>query len=1164
MGDAPRLDTLFHRDPTRDLEEVQKVGATDQAERDVEEFCETESARRVLERLSGVVSKSPAVRDPRFLYLHATFGSGKTHLLKLISYATGQTKAPASVVSDLSTRFEGFQHLRTAIEEAPTDRFVPVFLNLLDRDASAEPPIPVLIYEAIGSRLGYPTDPRWLLEFLLRLEEEAPETDVWAHLQDQEVGGRGLLDDRGRIRTWLYEAVPPVLGEAGVSCTQEEIQTWIGAAENAVSGGAFGAEDLRDRVEQVQSLLSRRSGQPTELLIGLDEIALFIGDERSRYEELRQAMRALIDGPNPVVLGTGQWALKTVHDDFVGDPDPEAWYSQEVQLEGADTETVVRRRWLQKKSQRRGEVEGAIAAMPDPPGALANGADSREDAVAAYPLRPGDLHWIREAMQSLLTGGRGAATEHIQGRALLVLVRALFVRRGWAKQELEAVVPWPDLFAVLQSETNLVPTWAEELLSRLAASAQDVGSPVEAVARTVFLLNKAEVPATEAAITYLLLDRVDASIEKRRTTVQKALGWLDDNNYVFEETDGQSATYRLLTEQEVSVAEKVAERAEKISYPRLRSTIMEWIREAGSLLMAPENRQEVAVGGERGVPLTFYYSILESVPDPSDEASTVALRILVEAEGEDSQIEDWVEKNAKGTSLEDGLIVVRLPPNFEQRLRRNIARSDVLQNETRHFPDLKSDQLQEQQSLRRRLRSALDDAQVVDAQSDKQFGTYADGLAPFVAEEVVGRKFPERRALARPLQPIDDGTVLARFFRGDAEWPLSDADARMLGIDVAGHGFGEGGWAQEFWSVAKDLASGTLLDGDQVLAMIEQRGGAFLGTSVEALQALLLVLATSETMQLRQGGTLVRDPKEMGRALRTKTQIRRLTIRLEPPPDRDEARRLRVVYRLLTGSEDTPDDTAEIVAEIVEWAQAHAGEVQSVQQFVDRNFENVAIQALTSRLKQAAASPSSVDAAAFAGETAEVEAKSFRRAYRLCLGEASGLWEQFVEARGELTTSAPMATLTQVLEDVTQQQEVPEPSEIGALVRLCDHFDLWQRFVETRDELVASAPTASVTQELREINLGQEIPEPSTVRSLIQKAEKYQKQDGPGEGGEGEGKGNGTSEGNGSGVGNESGGGGGESGSDGPDEMKKRLENLCKRLDQEAEGRIVLIEGGQK
>ncbi len=1105
MGDAPRLDTLFHRDPTRDLEEVQKVGATEQAERDVEEFCETASARRVLDRLSEIVTKHPAGRDPRFLYLHATFGSGKTHLLKLISYATGQTSAPASVVSDLSTRFEGFQHLRTAIEEATTDRFVPVFLNLLDRDASAEPPIPVLIYEAIGDRLGYPTDPLWLLEFLLRLEETAPETDLWSQLQNKQVEGRELLDDRGRIRTWLYEAVPPVLAEAGAPCSQDDVKTWIETAEDTVADDAFGAEDLRDRVEQVQALLSRRHDAPTELLIGLDEIALFIGDERSRYEELQRTMRALIDGPNPVVLGTGQWGLKTVHGDFVGDPDPDAWYSQEVQLKGADTEVIVRRRWLQKKSQMKDEVQDALASMPDPPDTLTNGTASTEDAIAAYPLRPGDLHWIREAMQSLLTGGRGAATEHIQGRALLVLVRALFVRRGWAEKRLGAVVPWPDLFAVLQSETNLVPTWAEELLSRLEASAQDVEAPVEAVAQTVFLLNQATVPATKAAITYLLLRRVDDSPEERQAAVGEALGWLDDNNYVFEESDDEPVSYRLLTEQEVSVAEKVEERADTISYPTLRSTIKEWMRESGSLLAAQGNRQEVDVGEERGVPLTIYYSILESIPDPSDQANTVALRVLVEAADGDSQVDAWREKNEKSPSLEDGLIALQLPPNFERRLRRNVATDRVLENETRHFPELKSDHLREQRALREALRTALDDARVVDAQSDKHYGTYADGLKPFVAQEVVPRKFPERRSLTRPLQPIDDGPILARFFRGDDEWPLSDADARTLGVDTTSHEFGGDGWKTEFWSVAQDRSSGGLLDGDQVLAMIEQRGGAFLGTSVEALQALLLALATSETIQLRRDGGLVRDPAEMGRALRTKTQIRDLTIRLEPPPDRDAARRLRTVHDLLTDRDTTPDDTAAIADEIVEWAQAHAGEVQSVQQFVEQAFENVAIQTLTELLKQAAADPSSVDAAAFSEENIKTEADSFRRAYRFRLGDQTDLWEQFVEERDDLTANAPMEKVTRKLESATKET-IPDPGTIRSLLQDVQAY---------RERQKKKAKDSGEDEDFETDE--DEIPETDW--------EDFTK----------------------------------KFGSDDTEETKERLETLIDRLNEEAEGRIVLI-----
>jgi len=1108
MADSSRLKTIFHRDPTRPLEEVQKVNATGQAERDVEEFCETDSARRVLTELGETLKQDPRHRDARFLYLHATFGSGKTHLLKLIGYATGQTDVPESVVNGLSTRFEGFQRLRQAMEEAPADRFVPVFLNLLDRDASAEPPIPVLIYEAIGTELGYPTDPRWLLEFLFQLEQKAAGADVWTRLQEKTVQGRSLLDDRGRMRTWLYKAVPAVMDDIGASCTEEEVRSWIEDAEKTAADDAFGAEALRDRVEAAQSLLSERGGAPTELLIGLDEIALFIGDDRSRYDELRETMRALIDGPNPVVLGTGQWGLRGVHSAFVGgELDPDAWYSQEVKLEGADTEEIVRRRWLQKKSDRASDVRSAVESIPDAPDSFPGGSASGDDVVAAYPLRPGDLHGIREAMQSLLTTGRGAATEHIQGRALLVLVRALFVRQGWAENELGDLVPWSDLFAVLRSETNLVPTWAEELLSRLEAESEEAEAPVQAVARTVFLLNEADIRATEEAITHALLRHVGEDMEERRGAVRNALKVLDKKKYVFEESDEDPTWYRLLTEQEVSVAEKVAEKADMIAYPRLRSTIMDWLREYGDLLTAQGNRQEVNLEGERGVPLTFYYTVLGSVPQPPDHPDTVALRVLVGVDGMEEDIQDWTSHNGQNAIREDGLIAVELPPNFEEQLRRYVATGDVLKSETRAFQDLRSDRLREKQALREQLRTALDEAQIIDARSTQPRGAFAGGLAPFITEEVVPEKFPRRRALTRALQPIDDGPTLAAFFREEGDWPLSEADARTLGVDLSGHAFGEDSWKDKFWTAAEDRTSGKIIGGDQVIAMIEQRGGAFLGTSVEAMAALLLALATAEEIQLCRDGDLLRDPEEMGRAVRTKTEIRDLTIRLEPPPDRDAVERLRAVHRVLTEAGSTPDDTEVLAEEVATWAQKHAGTVQRVWQFVEQHFEDVSVSALADHLQAAAADSSSVEAEAFSTPEVKKQAEAFRQARRYRMGAEADLWEEFLDTRNGLEETAP--------------------------------YDL----------ILA----------LEEATVG-EVPSPSTLRSLLHRVEQYREDDGPevkDSGAEDEDEDNGEEDGRpGLDEFKERFGG------DGSDETGERFEEFVERLDEKAEGRLVVIRKG--
>ena len=96
------ISNLFRSDPTRQLEEVQKVNARERAETDVVEFHETESARRVLTELGSVIETHPG-EAARFLYLHATFGSGKTHLLKLIPNPSSPIWEPISLSSGLGS-----------------------------------------------------------------------------------------------------------------------------------------------------------------------------------------------------------------------------------------------------------------------------------------------------------------------------------------------------------------------------------------------------------------------------------------------------------------------------------------------------------------------------------------------------------------------------------------------------------------------------------------------------------------------------------------------------------------------------------------------------------------------------------------------------------------------------------------------------------------------------------------------------------------------------------------------------------------------------------------------------------------------------------------------------------------------------------------------------
>jgi len=112
---------LFRSDPTRQLEEVQKVNARERAETDVVEFYETKSAERVLTELGEVTETHPG-EAARFLYLHATFGSGKTHLLKLIGLVADSESEFAHLGTELAEQWPGFDNLAQSIDASHVER----------------------------------------------------------------------------------------------------------------------------------------------------------------------------------------------------------------------------------------------------------------------------------------------------------------------------------------------------------------------------------------------------------------------------------------------------------------------------------------------------------------------------------------------------------------------------------------------------------------------------------------------------------------------------------------------------------------------------------------------------------------------------------------------------------------------------------------------------------------------------------------------------------------------------------------------------------------------------------------------------------------------------------------------------------------------------------
>jgi len=1040
---------IFQQSPTRELEEVQKVNARARAENDVREFYETDSARDVLTTLGNLVDKYPH-EEPRFLYISATFGSGKTHLLKLIGFAADTESEFADLGEELASRWPGFQSFRQSVANSHVDRLKPVFLNLLNRDASQEPPLPYLIYEAIGRELGYPTDPNWLLEWAWQLDIN--HGDCWERLQEVEYDGQtfeDVYDERASLRSWLYDAVPTL--EDSPFTSREEVKQSIDDAIEEVDPDEFDPDELVNRVEAAQESLSTPETE-TELLIGLDEVALFIGDGRLRYREFQETMEALTElgvGPNPPVIGTGQYPTERIHGEFEDtEVTEQSWYGAQEPLEGADTEIIVRKRWLQKDGEGGQVVESALREMPDLTlDAYSDIAGADPDAVESYPFREYDLGLLRTVIQQLMPRGRVTEEEYVQGRALLILVRSLFTRFEWGDKQVRALVTWDELYDLLVEETTYVPLWVQEMVeNKLVPSAGgDEDAFSVRVAKALYLLNqvRSEVPSTPANLARLMVKSTDESFEAVRDDVESALSdLLGDRKVLTETNDRGDEEYLLVSEEQEDILTRAKTRAQQIPSHRLSAKLENSLREGSGLLLSEGSRHEVDLEGERKVPLRFGYSVLDPIEQaPTPEFDAVRVRLVAGSGDEISdQVDVWQSTNESRDGGEHVLVAVDLQGSTIDRLRDVMGMQEVLSEETETYPDLESDHRDEQRALESTIREQLADADVY-VRTGGTRGRYGDVFEQVVEKEVRSVFSGTRFVLTNGITEVEDAKQIARFFRGVDDWPLSSEDAVTLGVDTDRAELTDG-WCQEFLDEYENTQS---LRAEDLLSQTVQRGGTYRGTPQESISALLITLATANKIALRRDDQYITEPAEIGRAVRNKTNLTDVQIRFESIGDTDPEQ-IRETVETLIGKEPAGTDPDAWLSELAGWVHENSVLVKRVLRGVSREFgEGASLDDLETAL-QPALGGEGLETDDFASDEIERQSERFARARGLfqSVEDGDSLWEKFSQRTTEMQRLYPGADITGEMQAIVGGDAVPDADRLRATI---DEADAHRRTV---------------------------------------------------------------------------------------------------------------------
>lgn len=303
-------------------------------------------------------------------------------------------------------------------------------------------------------------------------------------------------------------------------------------------------------VRQVLTLRGKGKQFPCTIVI-LDEVQQYIGSSPERstmVTEVTEALSKQLDG-QLIVVGAGQSALseqQLLHkllDRF----------TVRVQLSDTDVETVTRRVLLQKKPNAVGKVEqileqhaGEISRhLSDTQ--IHSRAEDRATAADDYPILP-----VRRRLWEQIFRTVDMAGTQSQLRSQLRIIYDAVAKTG--NRELGAVVPADELYDALAPEmvnTGVLPRELNERITRIGVDGKAGSRLRQRISGLVFLIGRLPreggadigVRATAAHIADLLVDDLSANNGELRDKVEAALCALVDDGTLMQ----VGSEYRLQT-----------------------------------------------------------------------------------------------------------------------------------------------------------------------------------------------------------------------------------------------------------------------------------------------------------------------------------------------------------------------------------------------------------------------------------------------------------------------------------------------------------------------------------------------------------------------------------------------------------------------------------------
>ncbi|WP_433523887.1 BREX system P-loop protein BrxC [Nocardia pseudovaccinii] len=560
------IEQILAKDIDRPLDGVVKASSSAQLETEVREYVVTDEVAKHLTDLLEAYTH-PGEPESNGVWIAGFFGSGKSHLLKMLAYLLGDVGgagiARTKVVDTFLDKVPAYEAiLRGALERSAAIPARSLLFNIdekVDKNEKNQPDALLKVfvqvfYEAAGYFGKTP--------YIARFERDLAGLGVFDRFKEAFAGTYGKPWEQGRELAVLVEpAVEKAYAEATGALLERPLTAY---RENySVSIESF--------AEEVAEWLDKQPESQARVGFYVDEIGQFIGQDTKLMLSLQTIAESLY-----VKCRGRAWVMVTsqeVMDSIIGDRTKEqqqdfskiqARFAIQLKLDSKNVREVVSKRLLEKTPDGATRLGAVYTANEDRFRSLFAFQDQRtyrnystvEDFVGIYPFVDYQFELFHDAMRGLsdfnaFTGRHASVGE----RSLLGVTRD--IGSVMKAADVGALATFDMFYDGIEKSVNA------SVKQNVATAARNLDGPDRDLALRVIkalLMTKyiEQFEGTPQSLAVLLTPAIETNVAALHEDIERALRLLESNTYV--QRTGSTYAYLTNEEQDVEKAIKNHER----------------------------------------------------------------------------------------------------------------------------------------------------------------------------------------------------------------------------------------------------------------------------------------------------------------------------------------------------------------------------------------------------------------------------------------------------------------------------------------------------------------------------------------------------------------------------------------------------------------------------